>query len=59
MHRVATTPSESFGRVVPRTDLSVAFALIPCARRWRANSRRHSRRVALRMFSRTLSSLTA
>src|SRR5450631_2767218 len=52
-------PSSLCGLVSPRTNRSVAFAAMPSARRCRANSRRHSRKVSLRMFSRTPCSLTA
>ena len=47
--------AETAGRllgVTPRTARSVAFAATPCSPRCRENSRRHSRSVSLRMFSR-------
>ena len=44
---------------LPRTARSVALASIPSSRRYWAKSRRHSRRVALRIFSRSSCSLTA
>jgi len=52
-------PSVFRVRLCPRTARSVALAAMPLLRRCRANSRRHSRRVAFRIFSRTPCSLTA